>query len=309
MVYDVLADRVKSVTLGSVMANIADTIVEQQKEISQLPNKSFLEIAIDSLTKSILGAKGGSVRLLDTNNDGEPDTLYIADNPDPTQAVKVWRFNYEGWGASENGYGGPFEMGATFNDGIIADFITAGTLYGLLFKAGAIESLDGRISVDLENGKNAVFNSGVVSNDISVKPFDSEIPLFNVRDWRFDNPDWNGAYLEVIGFYDDGTPMFKIASRSSQDDPASEQSQRGVDFSLTSQNSSATIATGAFGSMFSVEENGLNILLFGKYSEDNQAVLQIPGTTDPTDRFMKYLDWEYDEEKHQYYLIGRDPTE
>src|SRR5699024_10660512 len=79
-------------------------------------------------TAAILGAQGGSVRLLDTNGDGEPDTLYIADNPDPAQAVKVWRFNYEGWGASENGYNGPFRLGASFDSGIIADFITAGTL-------------------------------------------------------------------------------------------------------------------------------------------------------------------------------------
>lgn len=68
------------------------------------------------------------MRLLDTNNDGTPDTLYIADDPDPTKARKVWRFNYEGWGASENGYNGPFTMGATLEDGFIANFIKTGTL-------------------------------------------------------------------------------------------------------------------------------------------------------------------------------------
>ena len=127
-VYDVIANRVKSVTLGSVRANIADTIASQQQEIEKKPSKTLMEQAIESLTKTILGAKGGSVRFLDENGDGEPDTLYIADNQDPTQAVKVWRFNYEGWGASENGYNGPFRLGATFKDGIVADFITAGTL-------------------------------------------------------------------------------------------------------------------------------------------------------------------------------------
>jgi phage-related protein len=111
------------------------------------------------LTKTILGAKGGSVRLLDEDGDGEPDTLYIADNPNPTQAVKVWRFNYEGWGASQNGYGGPFEMGATFDDGIVADFITAGTLYGLLVKAGMIQSEDGSLNIDLDNGVFSVLSS------------------------------------------------------------------------------------------------------------------------------------------------------
>ena len=162
IVYDVLADRVKSVTLGSVRSNIADTIVQQQKEISQFPNKSFLELAVATLTNAILGAKGGSVRLLDTNEDGEPDTLYIADNTDPEKAVKVWRFNYEGWGASKNGYNGPFTVGASFDSGILADFITAGTLNAALVKvinvvadsivSGRLSSKDGKTYFDLDSG-------------------------------------------------------------------------------------------------------------------------------------------------------------
>lgn len=57
-----------------------------------------------------------------------PDTLYIADDPDPTKARNVWRFNHEGWGASDSGYNGPFSYGATLKNGMVADFITAGTL-------------------------------------------------------------------------------------------------------------------------------------------------------------------------------------
>ena len=149
IVYDVIADRVKSVTLGSVRANIADTIVEQQKEIEKKPSVSIMQSIITSLTSSILGAKGGSVRILDANGDGEPDTLYIADNPDPALAVKVWRFNYEGWGASKNGYNGPFEIGATLEDGLLANFVTAAQLV-----AGTIKSADGgnTVFIDLDNG-------------------------------------------------------------------------------------------------------------------------------------------------------------
>lgn len=153
MVYDVIADRVKSVTLGSVRANIADTIAAQQQELEKKPSKTFMELAIESLTKTILGAKGGSVRFLDTNEDGEPDTLYIADNPDPEKAVKVWRFNYEGWGASNNGYNGPFVLGATLKNGIVADFITAGTLNAALIKSGVLSSVDGKSFFDLESSR------------------------------------------------------------------------------------------------------------------------------------------------------------
>ena len=125
---DVLLERYRSVEIGDVRTNIADTIVGQQQEIKQKPSETYLREAVLALTETILGASGGAVRLLDTNSDGMPDTLYIADDPDPTKARKVWRFNHEGWGASKNGYNGPFSYGATLENGMVADFITAGTL-------------------------------------------------------------------------------------------------------------------------------------------------------------------------------------
>lgn len=125
---DVLLERYNSVEIGDVRTNIADTIVGQQQEIKQKPSETYLREAVLALTETILGASGGAVRLLDTNNDGMPDTLYIADDPDPTKARNVWRFNHEGWGASDSGYNGPFSYGATLKNGMVADFITAGTL-------------------------------------------------------------------------------------------------------------------------------------------------------------------------------------
>lgn len=128
IVTDVLLERYDSVEIGDARTNIADTISDQQQEIQKRPTSSVVENIASQITAAILGAKGGAVRLLDTNNDGVPDTLYIADNPDPTQAQKVWRFNYEGWGASKTGYNGPFTIAAGIEDGLYADFITAGTL-------------------------------------------------------------------------------------------------------------------------------------------------------------------------------------
>lgn len=145
--YDVLRDRYVSADIGSVQANIADTIAGQQQQLQQVPNKTEIQQIAQSIADAIMGAKGGSVRLLDTNGDGEPDTLYIADNPDPAKAVKVWRFNYEGWGASSNGYNGPFEMSAALGMGMYADFITVGTLTAILIK-----SADGRATIDLSSG-------------------------------------------------------------------------------------------------------------------------------------------------------------
>ena len=148
IVYDSLSERVKSITLGSTKANIADTIATQQQEIAKKPSVSIVQSIAMNLTSAILGAKGGSVRILDTDGDGMPDELYIADNADPALAQRVWRYNYMGWAASGTGYNGPFAMGATLADGLLAEFVTAAHLV-----AGTIQSHDGEtFFLDLDNG-------------------------------------------------------------------------------------------------------------------------------------------------------------
>lgn len=147
IVWDCLLDRYDSVALGSVKANIAATIAGQQKEIDAKPSVSLVEQISSSLAAALLGANGGSVRLLDTNGDGEPDELYIADDPDPAKAKKVWRFNYEGWAASSTGYNGPYTMGATIAGGIQAWMITAAHLI-----AGTIASEQKNFFINLDGG-------------------------------------------------------------------------------------------------------------------------------------------------------------
>ena len=148
IVYDSLSDRVKSITLGSTKANIADTVATQQQEIAKKPSISLVQSVAMGLTAAILGAKGGSVRILDTDGDGMPDTLYVADNSDPALATKVWRWNYEGWAGSKTGYVGPFVLGATLEDGLLADSVTAANLI-----AGTITSKDSgeTFFLDLDN--------------------------------------------------------------------------------------------------------------------------------------------------------------
>lgn len=172
--YDCLLDRYISVTLGSVKQTIADTIVQQQKEIDKKPNLSVVQSIATRLADSILGAKGGSVRMLDTDGDGMPDELYIADNPDPAQAQRVWRYNYMGWACSKSGYNGPFTMGATLEDGILAAFVTAANLV-----AGTIQSRDGEtFFLDLDNGILRIKSVDALSGDVAeLKQNSSDISI------------------------------------------------------------------------------------------------------------------------------------
>lgn len=135
--YDPVLERYNSVTLGSVKSNISDTIISQEKSIKETPTKSLVESISSSIAGKFTGVDGGCIRQIDTNGDGEPDEWYVADDPDPEKAQKVWRFNYMGWAVSKTGYNGPFIMGATIEDGFLADFITAANL-----TAGIIQSQD-----------------------------------------------------------------------------------------------------------------------------------------------------------------------
>lgn len=147
--YKPLLDRYEEITLGKVRSNLAQTIAQQQKEVEKKPDKTWFATAMEQAGKLLMGVKGGCVRVLDTDGDGMPDTLYVADNPDPNQAVKVWRFNYEGWAASDQGYNGPFKLAATLEQGILAEAVTAAKL-----TAGTIQSADGgkTFFLDLDNG-------------------------------------------------------------------------------------------------------------------------------------------------------------
>lgn len=147
--WNVLLDRYDKITVGKVKSNLSVSIANQQKEIEKKPDESEVKDAINSLTQKFMGSQGGYLRLLDTNGDGHMDELYIADSDDPNTARKVWRFNQTGWAASKNGYDGPFTMGATLDDGILAEAITA-----VQIVAGTIKSADSgkTFFLDLDNG-------------------------------------------------------------------------------------------------------------------------------------------------------------
>ena len=151
MVYDVLSDRVKLATLGSVRANIADTIVEQAKEIEKAKKPNFLQNAVENATQWITNGKGYMVAVKDEN--GNWKEICSLDTPDIDAAVNVWRWNNGGFGFSPNGYGGPYETAITQDGQIVADFITVGSLTASIIKAGILKSVDSEtFYLDLENG-------------------------------------------------------------------------------------------------------------------------------------------------------------
>lgn len=141
-VYDFVEERYKSVELGSPKKNFSDSISDSISEslneyLKNYPTKSFMDVAIDHATKLITGGLGGHV-VITTNANGEPEEILIMDTTDPETARKVWRWNLNGLGYSNNGYGGPYETAITMDGQIVASFITTGVLNAGVIKAGIL---------------------------------------------------------------------------------------------------------------------------------------------------------------------------
>ena len=138
MVYDVIADRVKSVTLGSVRANIADTIAGQENKIETVKTevKSDIKRAQEVATAWLTNGKGYAYfRKDDLGN--IVDILFM-DTQDAETAVNIMRVGQSGIGFSHNGVNGPYESAWAIDGKFNADFIYAGSISASLIKGGAI---------------------------------------------------------------------------------------------------------------------------------------------------------------------------
>ena len=156
VVYDTLRERYSSIELGEPQTTFGQQITNAVTEnvvgevrglIKGLPDKSFMQNAIDYATQMIQGGLGGYV-VIEPDASGYPEEILIMDTPDKSTAVNVWRFNQGGLGHSSTGYNGPFNDIALTADGQInADMITTGTMQvgrisGLLQDTGQTWTID-----------------------------------------------------------------------------------------------------------------------------------------------------------------------
>lgn len=169
-VYDTLAEKYVSIKLGAAKANMindvadAKTATEQlTSQVSQIP--SMMNAAIAGATDLITGQSGGYVVINKSTENGQPYEMLILDAPKIEDAVNVWRWNMGGLGFSSNGYNGPYETAITQDGQIVANFITSGSLFANIIKAGVLQSPDGETFVlDLDNGTFSMNATGKFSS-------------------------------------------------------------------------------------------------------------------------------------------------
>ena len=153
--YNVLKERAESVEIGETRTNLTKQITAESKEQADriIKTATFSEKLEASLkqriadaTAAITGNSGGYVVLYPPEN---PQEIFVMDTPDTKTAKNVWRWNKAGLGHSSNGVNGPFNVAIQQNGTIIADFIGAGELDGMLIKAATIKAES--LSVEYKN--------------------------------------------------------------------------------------------------------------------------------------------------------------
>ena len=157
-VYDTLAEKYVSITLGSAKANLLNDVASTEAAVEDVSTKvdrfpTLMNSAIKNATGLITGQDGGYVVINTHSESGQPYEILILDAPSVQEAVNVWRWNSGGLGFSSNGYNGPYNTAITSDGQIVADFITSGSLVANIIKAGVLQSQDGSSYWDLETGE------------------------------------------------------------------------------------------------------------------------------------------------------------
>lgn len=141
-----------SITLDTVIARNTDQVSTTDKTLQEaiqvtIPNQ--MQEMVDYQTSLILGGKGGYV-VFGMNDKGQPEEIFVMDQPTTNSAVNLIRMNMNGIGFSNSGINGPYRSAWTIDGKFNADFIQTGKLVGLEIEGNTITG--GTISGATING-------------------------------------------------------------------------------------------------------------------------------------------------------------
>lgn len=146
--YDCILKRYTSFEIGEPKADYVNSQAEVIASEIQKSSSSILQQAKQTAAALINNGFGGHVRIY-------PDRILIMDTDDETTAQNVWQWNLNGFGHSSNGVNGNYKTAMTIDGGIVADFITSGTMSAQRIKGGTLK-LGGE---DNSNGQAEVADS------------------------------------------------------------------------------------------------------------------------------------------------------
>lgn len=119
-------------------------------KIENLPKAhNILKEAQENATHIMNMATTGYITI--TRDEHGSDTLYISNVRDYTKADKLWKWNMNGLGYSNDG-GKTFGLAMTMDGSIVADYVNTGVLNADVIRAGVLKDVSGNFSLDMKTG-------------------------------------------------------------------------------------------------------------------------------------------------------------
>ena len=124
----------KSIVLGNNLSKYTNRVqTETEKLADRINNRTETLVQnILNATAWITGNSGGHVVF---RPEKAPSEILIMDTPNAATAKRVWRWNLNGLGYSDNGINGPFGIAMTSKGEIVADFIKVGIINAEVFES------------------------------------------------------------------------------------------------------------------------------------------------------------------------------
>lgn len=135
------------VSLTSVSNQTNAAVLDKIENLPKAHN--ILKEAQENATHIMNMATTGYITI--TRDEHGSDTLYISNVRDYTKADKLWKWNMNGLGYSNDG-GKTFGLAITMDGAIVADYITAGVLNGNVLRVGVIRDYNSNVILDLDKG-------------------------------------------------------------------------------------------------------------------------------------------------------------
>lgn len=127
-------EKYKEIVLGNDLSMYTTQVNAQAVEIKKkLDNRTETMVTnVLNATAWITGNSGGHVVF---RPEKAPNEILIMDTPNVADAKRVWRWNLNGLGYSDNGVNGPFGVAITSKGEIVADFIKVGIINAEVFES------------------------------------------------------------------------------------------------------------------------------------------------------------------------------
>lgn len=180
-IYDVLADRYDSLTLGTVSSSLSKTLNEISKKQDTVVTQTNLQSALILAQKIMAGGAGGYIVTKYFN--GHPAETYYGDTDNVDTMVNVIRINKNGIAFSNSGISGPYVSAWTIDGKFNADFIQAGKISGSFIEANSLQigSFDEATTNTITSGLSEAVTEWYVSTS-PTEPIGGE--------WSETSPQW-----------------------------------------------------------------------------------------------------------------------